>query len=492
MRQNPDPRSPVLVGFHQLEQRVDDPREGEEPLEMMIRACRGAAEDAECPALLERADVVCVSRGRWLYENPGAAVAGRVGARSAQTALAPFGGNMVQSAVNLFARDIQAGKRDVALLTGAEHGRSLARAQRLGIRLEYSPAPGTPDVAVAPDLPMVHPAEIARRIFLPVAMYPIFENAIRHARGESLEAHRERVSRLWARFNAVAQKNPHAWIRERLSAEQIGTPSPSNPMLGFPYPKLMNANDKVDMAAALILCSAETARHLGVPREKWIFLHAGSDAHDRLMVSHRDDLHSSPAIRLAGRRALELAATTPGEIDHVDLYSCFPSAVQVAAAELGLAEDRPLTVTGGLTFGGGPLNNYVMHAIARMGEVLRGDPGSLGLCTGNGGYLSKHAFGVYGTEPPAEGFRWESPQAAVDALPRRDAVVDHAGEATLESYTVMHGEDGPEIAHAAFLLDDGRRTWANSPDRDLAEAMTRDEFCGRRARIDGAGTFAVA
>jgi acetyl-CoA C-acetyltransferase len=323
-------------------------------------------------------------------------------------------------------------------------------------------------------------------------MYPIFENAIRHARGESLDAHRERVSRLWARFNAVAQANPHAWIREPLTALEIATPSASNPMLGFPYPKLMNANDKVDMAAALILCSAETARRLGVPREKWIFLQAGTDAHDPLMVSNRDDLHSSPAIRLAGRRALELAGTSPGAIDHVDLYSCFPSAVQVAAAELGLPEDRPLTVTGGLTFGGGPLNNYVMHSIARMGEVLRGEPGRLGLCTGNGGYLSKHAFGVYGSEPPAEGFRWESPQPAVDALPRREAVVDHAGEATLESYTVMHGEDGPEIAHAAFLLDDGRRTWANSPDRDLAGAMTRDEFCGRRARIDGAGRFAVA
>ena len=263
-------------------------------------------------------------------------------------------------------------------------------------------------------------------------------------------------------------------------------------MLGFPYPKMMNSNDKVDMGAALILCSAEAAERFGVAREKWIFLHSGSDAHDHLLVSNRADLHSSPAIRLAGGRALELAGTSPDAIDHVDLYSCFPSAVQVAAKELGLREDRPLTVTGGLTFGGGPLNNYVMHGIARMGQVLRADPGSRGLCTGNGGYLSKHAFGVYGSEPPEQGFRWESPQAEVDALPRRDAVVDHDGEATLESYTVMHGPDGPQIAHAAFLTPDGRRTWANSEDLDLADAMTRDEFCGRDARIDGAGTFFVS
>jgi acetyl-CoA C-acetyltransferase len=196
-------------------------------------------------------------------------------------------------------------------------------------------------------------------------------------------------------------------------------------------------------------------------------------------------------MRLAGRRALELAGLSVEQIDHFDLYSCFPSAVQVAATELGIPKDRTLTVTGGLTFGGGPLNNYVMHGIARMGEVLRADPGPLGLCTANGGFLTKHAFGVYGTEPPARGFRYEDCQQEVDLLPKREAVVDHEGEATLESYTVMFGPDGPERGHAAFLLDDGRRTWANSEDRDLSAAMTTEEFCGRRARIDGAGTFTV-
>ena len=486
-----DPRSPVLVGLHQLEQRVDDPLEGDEPLEMMIRAAEAAADDAGSRRLLENADVVCVSRGRWHYDDPARAVAARIGATRAQSALTPFGGNMVQSAVNRFAREIVENRRDIALLTGAEHGRSQSRALKRGLQLEYSEAPGQPDFQTAADMPMVHEAEMARKTVQPVVMYPIFENAIRYARGESIEEHRARISRIWAGFNAVAVDNPHAWIREPLDAEDIGRPSETNGMVGFPYPKLMNANDKVDQAAALLLCSVEAAERFGVPREKWVFLHAGTDAHDHPLVSNRIDLHSSPAIRLAGRRALELADSSAGEIDRVDLYSCFPSAVQVAAQELGLGEDRPLTVTGGLTFGGGPLNNYTMHGIARMGEVLREDPGSRGLCTANGGYLTKHAFGVYGTEPPDAGFRWESPQAEVDCLPAREAVVDHEGEATVESYTVSYRGGEPERAHAAFLLPDGRRTWANSEDLDLAEQMTRTEFCGLAARIDGAGTFTV-
>ncbi len=487
-----DPRSPVLVGSHQLLQRVDDPREGLEPLEMMTSCVEGAARDAGSRSLLEAADLVCVIRGRWRYPNPAAAVAERVGATRARSAASPFGGNVVQAAVNRFASEIVAGERDVVVLTGAEIGRSQSRARKLGVKLSFSDAPGAPDLKIGEELDMVAPHEIERGLAPPIVMYPIFENAIRHARGESLDAHRDRVARLWSRFNAVAVDNPDAWIREPMTAEQIATPSPGNRMLGFPYPLLMNSNDKVDMGAALLLCSAAAAERHGVPRDRWLFVHAGSDAHDTAFVSNRQDLHSSPAIRIAGGRALELAGVEADALDRVDLYSCFPSAVQVAAAELGLSEERPLTVTGGLTFGGGPLNNYVMHGIARMRDLLLESPGQVGLCTGNGGFLTKHAFGVYSSEPPAAGYRHADCQAEVDRTPRREAAPEHRGEATLESYTVVFGEGGPERAHAAFLLPDGRRSWANSDDRDLALSMTREEFCGRRASLDGEGSFRLA
>ncbi len=487
----PDPRAPVLVGVAQLAQRPDDPRDGAEPLVMMVDAARRAAEDAGSAALLERADSVRVSRGAWHYDNAPGALAERIGAAGAETVQSPFGGNMVQTAVNQTARQIAAGEHDVVLLAGAEHGLSQARARKAGIELEYTPTRGVPDRLLVPDKPMVHEAEIARRVFRPVQIYPMFENAIRHRRGESLERHIERVSELWEGFNRVARGNPDAWLREAYDAKAIRTPSPDNRMVGWPYPKLMNSNNAVDQAAALILCSVEAARRAGVPEERWIFPHAGTDASDPLMVSHRLDFHSSPAIRLAGRRVLELADVEAGGLDHVDLYSCFPSAVQVAAEELGLGFDRPLTVTGGLTFGGGPLNNYVMHAIARMAELLRASPGQRGLVTGNGGYLSKHAFGVYSSEPPAAGFRHEDLQAEVDAFGRREAVVDHDGPVTIESYTVLYGEDGPDQASAACLLEDGRRTWAVSSDPELMAAMVGEEFCGRPARIDGRGTLLV-
>ena len=136
-------------------------------------------------------------------------------------------------------------------------------------------------------------------------------------------------------------------------------------MVGFPYPKLMNSNNSVDQAAAILLTSAGTAAALGIPRDRWVFPIASADAEDP-PLSERADMHTSPGLRAAGGAALRLAGVDAGNLAHVDLYSCFPSAVQIAAAELGLPLDRELTVTGGLTFAGGPWNDYVSHAIATM------------------------------------------------------------------------------------------------------------------------------
>ncbi len=102
-------------------------------------------------------------------------------------------------------------------------------------------------------------------------------------------------------------------------------------MVSFPYPKLMNANDWVDQGAAFILCSVRAAREAGVPEDRWVFPVAGADALDHWFLSERDDLRSSPAIRLAGSRALSMAGIGIDDVAHVDLYSCFPCAVQIAA-----------------------------------------------------------------------------------------------------------------------------------------------------------------
>ncbi|MBA3303589.1 MAG: hypothetical protein H0U26_06940, partial [Acidimicrobiia bacterium] len=204
--------------------------------------------------------------------------------------------------------------------------------------------------------------------------------------------------------------------------------------------------------------------------------------------SDRADLVSSPAIRLAGAALHALAGVGADELGPVDLYSCFPSAVQVAAHELGLGLDRPLTVTGGMSFAGGPWNAYALHGIAALVGRLREEPGSFGLCTANGGFLTKHALGVYSSAPPAAGFRWANPQSEVDALPRRRAAEDHVGPATLESCTVMYDRAGaPATGLAACLTPTGDRAWATTSDPATMAAMVTEELVGQPVTLAEGG-----
>ncbi len=501
-----DDRTPIFVGVAQVEQREDDPSAAKEPLELMVQAVEKAVEDCGNPKILAAADSVRVVCGIWGYANPARAVAERIGAGGAETGLTSLGGNYVQSLTNRSFLDIQAGKNEVIVLTGGECGRTQARARKAGLELDWNPAttapganPTTRDDSDAPDLFLGsnkvtrHEAELKRGIERPIQFYPMFETALRHANGESVDGHLKRVSELWAGFNRVAVDNPNAWIRKPLSASEIRTPSPSNRPVSYPYTKLMNSNNSVDQGAALILTSVGKARQLGIGEDRWVYPHAGTEAWDHLYVSERDNLHSSPAIRFAAAKLFELTGFGVAEMDYIDLYSCFPAAVQVSANEIGIPQDRPLTVTGGLTFAGGPLNNYVMHSVARTVDLLRAKPGSLGLVTANGGLLTKHALCIYSTTPPARPFAWADLQAEVDATPRREVEVEHNGRATVESYVVMYGPEGqPSMAHTACLLDDGRRTWANVTDLDAVGAMMNEEFCGRDGTIDGAGTLRLS
>jgi len=482
------PETPVIAGVGQLLQRTDDPAESAEPLELMIDALRRAGEDAGAPKLLERAGQIRVIQGIWRYGDPGRAIGERLGASQFETVGSHFGGNYVQANVNDAALEIQSGRQQVVLVTGAETGRSYSLAKKQGVRLQHTELPGSPDRMFGHSMVLAHEAEVARGLHMPVEMYAIFESAIRHARGESLSEHLERISELWAGFNAVAQRNPNAWIRKAYSADEIGTAGPNNPMIGLPYPRMMNSNSRVDMGAGIILCSRGAALDAGVPEDQLVYLHAGTDANDPIFPSLRQDFHRSPAIRIAGKRALELAQTPVDEISYFDLYSCFPSAVQVARQELEIPDGRELTVTGGLTFGGGPMNDYVMHSIARMTEVLRQDRGAKGLVTGNGGFLSKHSFGVYSTDPTPDGFEHENLQARVDLEPTREALVEFDGPVEIEAYTVMFGGgDTPRIGYAACLTPDGQRTWGNVDDPGVLATMVEEEFCGRAAKLDGHG-----
>ena len=371
--------------------------------------------------------------------------------------------------------------------------RTVTRARKARVALAWGGGDGRPTVlGDARDGTSAH--ELAHGLVLPTAIYPLFENAIRARRGWTMAEHRRRLGTLYSRFAAVAAANPHAWFREPRRPEEITDVGPENRMIAFPYPKRMNAIMEVDQAAAVVMTSVGRARELGIDPSRWVYLRGGADAHDHWLVSERVDYARAPAIAAAGRAALAAADVGVGDVALFDLYSCFPSAVQIGRDMLGIPEDdpRPLTVTGGLAYFGGPGNDYSMHAIASMCDRLRDAPGTVGLVTALGWYLTKHAIGVYATSPPSRPWMavdGAAVQRTVDAEPGPALVESPNGTAVIETYTVLYDREGGPVRGVVIgRLDDGRRFLANTPaDRVLLDGLVREEAIGRRGRVASDG-----
>ncbi|SHN46664.1 acetyl-CoA acetyltransferase [Cryptosporangium aurantiacum] len=473
-----DPRTPVLVGGGQVSWRDG----GREPVDLLVDAAERAAAEAGTTALLSDLDAIdVVGLLSWRYRDPGALLAERLGVTVRRTGYTGAGGNSPQALVNRAAADIAAGRADAVLIGGAEAWRTRTKLRARGERPAWTVQDETvpaADVAL-PDVPMKTEGQVGIGLDRPAYVYPLFEQAIRVAAGRPVAEHQASIAALWARFSDVAATNPHAWLPRSHSPEEIL----ASRMVSWPYPKLLNANNAVDQAAAVLLCSVERATRLGIASDRWIFVHAGAEAHDRYDVAERYELHRSPAIRHAGAQLFAHTGSGPDDVALVDVYSCFPSAVQVAVRELGLDPDRPLTVTGGLTFAGGPWNNYSTHAIAALATALREQGGS-GLLTANGGYLTKHALGLYGTRPAAKPFARIDAQPAVDAERIRRALVGYEGPATVESWTVAHDRDGaPERAFVALLTAAGDRTLAGTSDPELLDRLLTEDVAGARFTV---------
>lgn len=486
------PNTPVVVGVGQFLNRDDTAYL--DPVALAVEAARIAAEDAGAPGILAKLDAIgFVPVFSWRYRDPGRLVAEAVGASPRLTMYPMMGGNSPQQLMNRVGERIAAGELSVALVCGAEAVRAKARAKKAGVEIDW-PRQGD-DVVPGwseGEFLMAHEAEIRHQLLWPTQIYPIFENALAHEAGRTSAEQMRFAAELWAGYAKVAADNPHAWDRTPYSADEIATVTEENRIVGWPYTKHMVSNPDVNMASAALVLSAGAAESFGIPRDRWVFLHAGTDGKDPFF-SERPSLTGSDAIRVAGNRALELAGVAIDDVAHLDVYSCFPSAVEIATKELHIDPTRQLTVYGGLCFGGGPWNNPVGHAIAAMVDVLRNDPGSYGLVTANGGHIQKHAFGVYSTEPPRGAYRTEIPQDEIDAAGTVAVELDWEGTGALESWTVMFERDGtPGQSHGLVRTPAGSRVWFVNQDADTANWLLETDRIGTDVAVSAEARLSFA
>lgn len=476
-------RTPVLIGAGQFTYR-GDPGQSPPPTELLKIAAERAAVDAGLGAeALAGIDTLAVvgytidapgsKRGMIPHStNPPASLSKAIGANPRWSVYSEMGGNTPQYLINMLAERIARGETDLALTVGCEFLGSAMK--RMGKGLSFDDWKAAEDETL--DLPQrvgdpragSTDYEIRHGMSRPINIYPLFENALRAQDGRSIEDHQKRLGKLFAGFSTVAVDNPEAWFKVERTPEELIAVSEKNRMIGFPYPKLLNAIMEVDQSAGVLIASADKARELGVPEDQWIYLHGCADAADLWYPLDRQDFHSNPAMRLSGQRAFEMAGIGLDRIDLIDLYSCFPVAVEIGAEELGLSLDDPrgLTVTGGLPYAGGPGNNYVMHSIAVMMQKLRQKRNGYGLVTGNGWFLTKQSTGIYSSTRPDKPFERQDPavlQREIDALPHPEIIEKPQGRGVIETYTVVHKREGPFMGIIVGRDENGRRFAANTP-----------------------------
>ena len=496
----PDGRAPCIIGVGRATWHPDSqgPDGAPEPLAMWEEVARAAAADAGAPRVLAAVQrLMVVYCQTWQYDDPCGRLAERIGAAPASSTYSGIGGSVPQVLLAEAAQSIMAGQLDVALLVGAEALATQRRLKKQGRRpvLSHGAAERRPMPFDTPFLP----AEMAHEVFQAYLTFALFDSARRARAGTPLDEFRRADAELLANMSEVAAADPeHAWFPVGRSPEAIGEPGPENRMVAYPYTKLMTAIMDVDMAAGVLVASAAEADRLGVPPEQRVYLRGWGYAEDPAYVAERDALGRSVAMAVAAEAALAGAGVGIDDVAHLDLYSCFASSLGFALDALGLDQarfgaggERSLTVTGGLPYHGGPGSNYMTHSVAAMAERLRQEPGAFGLVSGVGMHMTKHAFGLWSTEPgpvvPPD------PAALARQVSRRQPVrpiVESAeGTATVAAYSVLHGADGaPARGVLVCDLAGGDRCYGWLEDEAAVREAESSELIGRAVslRPDGA------
>jgi acetyl-CoA C-acetyltransferase len=496
----PADNTPILVGVGQRTYR-DTGNPERTPVDAFQDALELAlADSGRGEALRAAIDVLCTEPSllevspeiaALLNCFPGPELCQRLGFKDASSVKAPEGGNGPQMLINYYANEVNAGRRRAVAICGGELGASFRALLGGGGDISHWTKGAKGDTEQPwPDRDGAHAEEHRHNLWLPTHMYPLFENALRHRYGHSLEEHQQHMGKLMQGLSDIATENPHAWSYQRpRSAEQLSRFDERSPCLALPYNKYLCAQMNIDMAAAVVVTTIATARELGISEDRWIYLNGCADANEHWYVGERPDLSRSHAIKLVGETALSRAGCTIDDIDLIDIYSCFPCAVEMACEALNIDPfgERALTLTGGLPYFGGPGHSYSLHAIASMVEQLRERPSAKGMITANGWYMTKQAIGIYSATPVHS--QWQRGddrplQQQIDNQPYQKIDAAPNGPATVDSYTVVCDRNGPKQGIIVGSLESGDRFIAHTAQDDtLLAQLMHEDVIGRRGVV---------
>ena len=456
---------PVIIGVAQFTQRKGT-SQPLDPLRLMIKTSQKAIDDTNVNSLVDFIDAVyMVNIISWSYEDAPGELSEKLNITPKEKVYLGDGGNSPQLLINRAAKSIFTGIHRIVLITGGEAGYTGSKIIKNTLPKSWPSykSPKYMEKKIWGGIDDFEKLYGFRRAAIP---YAIFESAIRTISKRSLEDHAKYLGELFTRFSKVASKNPFSWTQKYHNAEEITTPSLNNRYITYPYTKRMCANNFVDQSASVIVTSQEVAELLKIDPKHCIYLMGSSDLNNIHEITRRPLLYDSPAIKESSNLALKQAGLTLDDIDKFDIYSCFPSIVEIIMRELGLKKDDPrdLTITGGLPYFGAPLSVYSLHAIVRAVEMIRDNPSLNIMVLANGGYNSGESVGIYGSKPPYIPWSVRDDTIIQQSILEKKlplSIEKAHGSLTIDAYTIMYDRLGkPKRVIVIGTLENGLRTIA--------------------------------
>jgi acetyl-CoA C-acetyltransferase len=475
--------NPVIIGAAQFTQRKNTPHPLDS-LSLMVKTGQKAIEDTQTKKFNDFIDAIyMVNISSWSYEDAPGELGKRLNIAPKEKVYLPDGGQSPQMLVNRASKAITSGEHRAVLITGGEAAYSLVKTFKKEPP-DYWPKKEDPKYINGEKWPIAE--NVGKyQLYWATTTYAIIETALRSSSGRSIEQHKKYMGKLLEHFSKIASKNPYSWTQKQFSAEEIITPSPENRLVVYPYTKRMCANNLVDQAGTILITSEEIAESLNIDRKQWVYIMGGATFRNIDEIYRRPLLHDSPATREGFRLALEQAGLKLSDIDKFDLYSCFPSIVEIFMDELGVKDDDPrdLTLTGGLPFFGTPLSNYSLHAIINTVEAIRAKSSLKVMIIANGGFNTKQSIGIYGTKPPMIPWGVRDDSKIQDSILKKilpEPVEKANGKLIVDGYSILYERSG-QLKRGVVIgtLENGRRSIAFVTKPELLLAFETQEMVGK-------------
>jgi len=479
----------VVAGWGQITQPKKLNQTAKKPMDLMVQASRNASEMMGSATALSTLDGIIIVRTlSQHYTSPAKRLAQEIGAAPKFTHVSGIGGNSPQTLINIAAGMIARRELDSVLIAGAE---AYVQREENPKKIQSALFRGIPKDYPGDDIIGSTPLENQHGIEHPMQGFPLFETALWAASGLDIEPYLMQIGKLWSSFSKTAAGHPYAWTKTMKTPEEIITPGPSNRPVAFPYTKFMNSFVTVDQGAAVILMSDAAAKKYSKTNRQTVYFLGGGYAQDRQrFLIEKSDFTDSPPLKAAVHKTLIRSHMTLEDLDCFDLYSCFPSAVSIAKKMIGIkdTDPRPLTLTGGLGFFGGPGNNYSLHAVATLAEKISIGEKSNGLVTALGWFMHKHAAGIYGSTPSKGELKdhdiadQKNCFAGKEPVKIKDQV---HGPGIIETYTIIYA-DNHEPSYAVLYgktLDNFRFIARTRPHPDIFKHLMSKNRVGQKINI---------